>query len=45
MKEIKSTQRWVNGIADFEKEGVPDSYALGRNINHRTDPRSIKLNP
>lgn len=44
-KPVKSTQRFINGIADFQKEGVADSYSFGRCIDHRTDPRSIKLLP
>lgn len=44
-KPIKGIQRWVSGISDFLKEGAPDSYSHGRSIDHRSDPRSITLNP
>lgn len=44
-KSVDSKQRWVAGISDFIKEGTQDSYYFGRSINHRSDPRSITLNP
>src|SRR3990167_5246033 len=44
-KDIKSYERWANGIADYEAEGVEDSYAFGRAIDHRSDPTSFKLLP
>lgn len=42
-KNIASQARFVAGIADFQKEGLPDSYYFGRG-DHRSDPRSFKLN-
>lgn len=44
-KKRKEHSRWVNGISDFLKEGPEDSYYIGRSIDHRSDPRSIKLLP
>lgn len=44
-KDVASQSRWVNGISDFQKEGEQDSYSFGRGIDHRSDPRSVKLNP
>jgi hypothetical protein len=43
--KVSSQTRFVNGIADFEKEGIEDTYYFGRCIDHRSDPRSIKLLP
>lgn len=44
-KKTDFHQRWVNGISDFEKEGLADSYSKGRSIDHRSDPRSLTLLP
>src|SRR3990167_5693954 len=44
-KDIKSYERFINGIADYEAEGVEDSFSFARNIDHRTDPTSFKLLP
>lgn len=44
-KDIATQSRFINGISDFQKEGEPDSYSHGRGIDHRSDPRSVKLNP
>jgi len=44
-KKIKPHARWIGGISDFKKEFLQqDGYYFGRNLNHRSDPRSIKLN-
>ena len=44
-KNVKSYERYINGIADYETEGVEDSFAFGRSIDHRSDPTSFKLLP
>lgn len=35
----------VLGIADYDKYGPNGSYAFGRSIDHRTDPRVLSLLP
>ena len=44
-KYVKNNSRFVGGISDYDKEGVADSFAFGRCIDHRNDPRSITLLP
>lgn len=44
-KNIKNYQRFVGGIADFNREGIEDSYAFGRSIDYRTDPQQLTLLP
>src|SRR3990172_13275042 len=44
-KDIKSYERFINGIADYEAEGTEDSFSFARSIDHRTDPTSFKLLP
>ena len=44
-KVVDSKTRWVNGISDYIKEGTADQYYFGKGIDHRSDPRSIKLLP
>ena len=52
-KPVASQSRWINGISDFLKEGTQtsfttngqDFYYFGRGIDHRSDPRSVTLNP
>lgn len=41
----KSNNKWKAGISDYTSEGVEGSYAFGRSIDHRTDPRAITLLP
>lgn len=46
MKVINSYSRFIGGIADYNKESlVPDSYAMGRSIDVRTDPQNATLLP
>src|SRR3990172_6979886 len=44
-KDIKSYERFINGIASYEAEGTEDSFSFARSIDHRTDPTSFKLLP
>lgn len=44
-KDYLSYKRFINGIADYEKEGVEDSVAFARNVDLRSDPRGITLLP
>lgn len=45
-KVIKSHSRFIGGISDYPKEGlIPDSYAMGRSIDVRTDPQNATLLP
>jgi hypothetical protein len=44
-RKVTESRRYINGIADYQKEGLPDSYAFGRSVDHRSDPRSIELLP
>lgn len=45
-KKIKQNSRWISGLSDFKKEFLQaDGYYFGHNLDHRTDPRSLKLNP
>jgi hypothetical protein len=36
---------FVGGIADFEKDTTPATYAFGRSIDYRTNPRELTLLP
>lgn len=45
MKSTKTISRFIGGISDFPREGVPDSYAFGRSIDVRSDPQSITILP
>src|SRR3990172_10768339 len=45
MKNVKSYERFINGISDYSSEGVEDSFSFARSIDHRTDPTSFKLLP
>jgi len=44
-KKYLQFNRFINGIADFEKEGVENSVAFSRHVDLRSDPRSIILLP
>lgn len=44
-KPVKEISSFFEGIADFPKLGGSASYASGRSVDHRTDPRSISLLP
>lgn len=44
-KDVKNYQRFVGGIADFNREGIQDSYAFGRSIDYRSDPQQLTLLP
>lgn len=44
-KVLPEYTAFFEGISDFSKTGGPASYESGRNIDHRTDTRSITLNP
>lgn len=44
-KDKLNKARFISGIADFVKDGPDDSYAFGRSVDHRSDPKSIKLLP
>ena len=45
-KQIINHFRFVDGISDYVREGSSESqYAFGRSVDHRTDPKSIKLLP
>ena len=42
---VGSITKFSGGIADSEKEGQPDSYAFGKSINFRSDPRKLTILP
>jgi len=44
-KSIGNLTSWIAGISFSEKEGVANSYAFGRAIDHRSEPTQITLNP
>ena len=44
-KKIRSFSRFINGIADFNKEGVQDSFYFSRCVDHGSDPRKLTLQP
>jgi hypothetical protein len=44
-KQVISHEHFVGGIADYQSEGIPDSYAFGRSIDHRSDPNSLAILP
>lgn len=44
-KVLPEYTAFFEGIADFNKTGGAASYESGRNIDHRSDTRSITLNP
>lgn len=44
-KKHPTFSRFINGIADYEKEGVEDTVAFARNLDLRSDPRSMQINP
>lgn len=44
-KRARSFSRFIGGIADYTREGIADSYAHGRSIDVRTDPKKITLLP
>lgn len=37
--------RFIGGIANFDKEGQTDSYAFGRSVDVRTNPKKVGLLP
>ncbi len=43
--KITTVERFSNGISDFLKEGIQDTYANGISIDHRSDPRGVSLLP
>lgn len=44
-KIIGDQTSWINGISFSDKEGAANSYAYGRAIDHRSDPKAVTLNP
>lgn len=42
-KKTKTYARFIGGISDFIEEGIRDSYAFGRHIDIRSNPRQISL--
>lgn len=44
-KAVGRQTSWIAGISFSNKDGVANSYDFGRSIDHRTDPKSITLNP
>ncbi len=45
MKVLGDQTSFVQGISFSEKEGAANSYAYGRAIDHRKDPKAVTLNP
>jgi len=43
-KQVVSQTKFL-GIADYEKEGVEFTYAFGRSVDYRTNPRRLTLLP
>lgn len=41
----KKWDRFIDGIADFSQEGSDSSYAFGRSIDVRSDPRQVTILP
>lgn len=44
-KQIKSFNRFIGGIADYSREGIPDSHAFSRAVDFRNNPQSLTLLP
>jgi len=44
-KQIGSQTSFASGISFSTKEGLQNSYAFGRAIDHRSDPKKVVLNP
>jgi hypothetical protein len=44
-KSIGSQTNFSGGIAISKKQGIPNSFAFGLNIDHRSDPTSVRINP
>jgi len=42
---LKPIERFNGGIADYSSEGIQDSYAFGRSVDVRTDPRQVTILP
>ena len=36
---------WIAGISFSEKQGAPNSYAFGKSIDHRSDPKALTILP
>ncbi len=42
---IKTLSRFVGGIADYDREGIPDSHAFSRGVDFRSNPQNLTLLP
>src|SRR3990167_8332698 len=42
---VKSLEKFIGGIADFEVEGLPNSFAFGRSLDVRTNPKRVTILP
>lgn len=44
-KILMPEERWVGGIADYDAEGINSSYAWGRSVDVRSNPRRVSILP